>query len=87
MACGIAFPLRWDILRCRFRWALRRGNALPLRVVSALSLACNYLPGVSAMSDGTRTILLTVLISAAAAVLFPVSVICCALVFVIEIFV
>ena len=80
------------------------GNALPLRVVSALkrgavrhvlghhhpagaekphhcgaggaafalSLACNYLPGVSAMSDGTRTILLTVLISAAAAVLFPV---------------
>ena len=95
------------------------GNALPLRVVSALSvalygmflaiiipparknhiiaglvvlsfalsLACNYLPGVSAMSDGTRTILLTVLISAAAAVLFPVSVICCALVFVIEIFV
>ena len=80
------------------------GNALPLRVVSALSvalygmflaiiipparknyiiaglvalsfalsLACNYLPGVSAMSDGTRTILLTVVISAAAAVLFPV---------------
>lgn len=80
------------------------GNALPLRVVSALSvalygmflaiiipparknyiiaglvalsfalsLACNYLPGISAMSDGTRTILLTVVISAAAAVLFPV---------------
>lgn len=80
------------------------GNALPLRVVSALSVAlygmflaiiipparknkvvaalvaisfalsfaCNYLPGISAMSDGTRTILLTVLISAAAAVLFPV---------------
>ena len=38
----------------------------------ALSLACNYLPGISAMSDGTRTILLTVVISAAAAVLFPV---------------
>ena len=80
------------------------GNALPLRVVSelsvalygiflaiiipparknhiiaglvalsfVLSLACNYLPGISAMSDGTRTILLTVVISAAAAVLFPV---------------
>ena len=80
------------------------GNALPLRVVSALSvalygmflaiiipparknriiaglvalsfalsLACNYLPGISAMSDGTRTILLTVVISATAAVLFPV---------------
>ena len=80
------------------------GNALPLRIVSALSvalygmflaiiipparknhiiaglvalsfalsLACNYLPGISAMSDGTRTILLTVVISAAAAVLFPV---------------
>ena len=80
------------------------GNALPLRVVSALSvalygmflaiiipparknhiiawlvalsfalsLACNYLPGISAMSDGTRTILLTVVISAAASVLFPV---------------
>ena len=38
----------------------------------ALSLACNYLPGISAMSDGIRTILLTVVISAAAAVLFPV---------------
>ena len=80
------------------------GNALPLRVVSALSVAlygmflaiiipparkdkvvamlvaisfalsfaCNYLPGISALSDGTRTILLTVLISSAAAVLFPV---------------
>ena len=80
------------------------GNALPLRIVSALrvalygrflaiiipparknrivaalvllsfalSFACNYLPGVSALSDGTRTIILTVVISAAAAVLFPV---------------
>ena len=38
----------------------------------ALSFACNYLPGVSILSDGTRTILLTVLISSAAAVLFPV---------------
>lgn len=79
------------------------GNALPLRVVSALSVAlygmflaiiipparkdrvvavlvavsfalsfvCNYLPGISALSDGTRTILLTVAISCAAAVLFP----------------
>ena len=38
----------------------------------ALSLACNYLPGIASLSDGTRTILLTVLISGAAAVLFPV---------------
>ena len=38
----------------------------------ALSFACNYLPGISALSDGTRTILLTVLISSVAAVLFPV---------------
>ena len=80
------------------------GNLLPLRVVSALSVAlygmflaiiipparkskivaalvaisfflsfvCNYLPGISSLSDGTRTILLTVLISSAAALLFPV---------------
>ena len=80
------------------------GNALPLRVVSALSVAlygmflaiiipparknrivaglvalsfalsfaCEYLPGVAVLSSGTRTILLTVLISGAAAVLFPV---------------
>ena len=38
----------------------------------ALSFACSYLPGISALSDGTRTILLTVLISSAAAILFPV---------------
>lgn len=80
------------------------GNLLPLRVVSALSVAlygmflaiiipparksrivaglvlisfvlsfaCEHLPGVSALSGGTRTIILTVPISAAAAVLFPV---------------
>ena len=80
------------------------GNALPLRVVSALSVAlygmflaiiipparknrivaalvvisfvlsfaCEDLPGISALSGGTRTIILTVVISAAAAVLFPV---------------
>ena len=80
------------------------GNLLPLRAVSALSVAlygmflaiiipparksrvvaalvaisfflsfvCNYLPGISSLSDGTRTILLTVLISSAAALLFPV---------------
>lgn len=80
------------------------GNALPLRAVSALSVAlygmflaiiipparkskivaalvaisfalsfaCNYLPGISSMSEGTRTILLTVIISGAAAILFPV---------------
>ena len=39
----------------------------------ALSFVCNYLPGISALSEGTRTILLTVLISSAAAVLFPVN--------------
>ena len=81
------------------------GNLLPLRAVSALSVAlygmflaiiipparksrvvaalvaisfalsflCNYLPGISALSEGTRTILLTVLISGTAAVLFPVN--------------
>lgn len=80
------------------------GNVLPLRIVSALSVAlygmflaiiipparknrivaglvalsfalsfaCKYLPGVASLSSGTRTILLTVLISGAAAVLFPV---------------
>ena len=80
------------------------GNLLPLRAVSALSVAlygmflaiiipparkskvvaalvaisfalsfvCTYLPGISALSDGTRTILLTVAISCAAAILFPV---------------
>ena len=78
------------------------GNLLPLRAVSALSVAlygmflipparkskvvaalvaisfalsfvCNYLPGISALSEGTRTIVLTVAISSAAAVLFPVN--------------
>ena len=72
------------------------GNLLPLRAVSALSVAlygmflaiiippalvalsfalsfaCNYLPGIASLSDGTRTILLTVLISCGAALLFPV---------------
>lgn len=38
----------------------------------ALSFACNYLPGIASLSDGTRTILLTVLISCGAAILFPV---------------
>ena len=45
----------------------------PLEVISfVLSFACEYLPGISALSGGTRTIILTVAISAAAAVLFPV---------------
>ena len=80
------------------------GNALPVRAVSALSVAlygmflaiiippakksrivaalvaisfalsfvCGYLPGIRKLSEGTRTILLTVLISGVAAVLFPV---------------
>ena len=82
------------------------GNALPLRIVSALSVAlygmflaiiipparqnrvvaalvllsfavsyaCGVLPGIRALSEGTRTILLTVLLSAGAAVLFPIPV-------------
>lgn len=37
----------------------------------AASFACAVLPGVSALSEGTRTILLTVVLSAAAAVMFP----------------
>ena len=80
------------------------GNALPLHIVSALSVAlygmflaiiippakkdkvvgvlvvisfalsfvCGYLPLISKLSDGTRTILLTVLIAGVAAILFPV---------------
>lgn len=38
----------------------------------ALSFVCGYLPGIRKLSEGTRTILLTVLISGVAAVLFPV---------------
>ena len=85
-------------------FGIMAGNLLPLRAVSALSVALygmflaiiipparknkvvavlivisfalsffgSYVPGISALSDGTRTILLTVLISAAAAILFPV---------------
>ena len=85
-------------------FGIMAGNALPLRAVSALSVALygmflaaiipparknkvvavlivisfalsffgSDVPGISALSDGTRTILLTVLISAAAAILFPV---------------
>jgi predicted branched-subunit amino acid permease len=46
--------------------------AVLVAISFALSFACNYLPGILALSDGTRTILLTVLISSVAAVLFPV---------------
>ena len=38
----------------------------------ALSLAFGYLPFVSTLSSGTRTIILTVVLSAGAALLFPV---------------
>ena len=80
------------------------GNLLPVRIVSALSVALfgmflaviippakkdrvvavlillsfgasylsGILPGISGLSDGTRTILLTVVLSAMAAILFPV---------------
>ena len=50
---------------------LVRVVAVLVAVSFALSFVCNYLPGISALSDGTRTILLTVAISCAAAVLFP----------------
>ena len=46
--------------------------AVLVAISFVLSFACNYLPGVSILSDGTRTILLSVLFSSAAAVLFPV---------------
>ena len=46
--------------------------AVLVAVSFALSFVCNYLPGIASLSDGTRTILLTVLISGAAAVLFQV---------------
>ena len=81
------------------------GNLLPVRVVSALSVAlfgmfiaviipparknkivllfvlvsfaasfgASRLPGISALSSGTRTIILTVILAAAAAALFPVT--------------
>lgn len=42
-------------------------------VLVMLSFACGCLPGIASLSDGTRTILLTVLISCGAAVLFPVT--------------
>lgn len=38
----------------------------------ALSFVCNYIPYVNALSEGTRTIILTVMISAIAAAAFPV---------------
>ncbi len=40
-------------------------------VCFAASYAATYLPGISVISNGTRTIILTVIISATAAVLFP----------------
>ena len=84
-------------------FGIMAGNALPLRAVSALSVALygmflaiiipparknkvvavlivisfalsffgSYVPGISALSDGTRTILLTVLISAACILCHP----------------
>ena len=45
---------------------------IPTVLSFALSFACNYLPGIASLSDGTRTILLTVLSSCGAALLFPV---------------
>ena len=44
-----------------------------IAVSFALSLISGYVPGVSSLSDGTRTIVLTVALSSAAALLFPVN--------------
>ena len=42
-----------------------------IAVSFALSFAANYLPMLSEISDGTKTIILTVVISAVAAIIFP----------------
>lgn len=42
-----------------------------IAVSFALSLICTYAPYISSLSDGTRTVILTVIISAVAALLFP----------------
>ncbi len=47
--------------------------ALFVLISFAASFAATYLPLISRLSDGTRTIILTVLISAIAAILFPVN--------------
>ena len=44
-----------------------------IAVSFALSLISGYVPGFSSLSDGTRTIVLTVALSSAAALLFPVN--------------
>ena len=99
-AVVVAFPL-WAI---GTSLGVMAGNLMPLRLVSALSVAlygmflaviipparkskiiaglilicfvasyaASYLPVISDISSGTRTIILTVVISAAAALLFPV---------------
>lgn len=46
--------------------------AVLIAVSFAASLACEYLPGIRSLSEGIRVILLTVLISLAAAILFPI---------------
>ena len=53
----------------------RKNRVVAVLVMRSLSLsfACGCLPGIASLSDGTRTILLTVLISCGAAVLFPVT--------------
>ena len=80
---GIALPLRAGSARSVALYGMFLAIIIPparknkvvavLIVISfALSFFGSYVPGISALSDGTRTILLTVLISAAAAILFPV---------------
>ena len=52
----------------------RKNRVIAVLVVlsMALSFACSRLPGISALSGGTRIILLTVVIAAAAALIRPV---------------
>lgn len=45
--------------------------AVLIAVCFAASCACTYLPGIRELSEGTRTIVLTLVLSAGAAVLFP----------------
>lgn len=45
--------------------------ALLIAICFALSSACTYLPGISKLSEGVRTIILTVVIASAAAIISP----------------
>lgn len=79
---GNLLPLRCQCLKrgavrhvpCNHHSPARKSRVVAglVAVSFFLSFICSYLPGISTLSDGTRTILLTVLISCAGAILFPV---------------